>query len=66
MLVGTELTRAYISIVVKDHADDLGAFPKKATVTLDATLRSAAEAVIQVIEKHLKMPRKDSAKLTTR
>jgi putative membrane protein len=63
---GTNFDREYISMMVKDHTEDLAAFQKEAKATQDAKLKGAVEVAIPVIEEHLKMAKNDSTKLAAR
>jgi putative membrane protein len=54
-LSGREFDRAYISLMVKDHKDDLKEFQHAAEKSQDSELKSFAAATAAMIKEHLRM-----------
>jgi putative membrane protein len=62
-LTGENFDKEYIVLMVKDHTDDLAAFQKAESTTLDPKLKKAISGAIPVIQEHLNMAKSDAAKV---
>lgn len=64
-LSGKAFDKAYITLMVKDHTDDLASFQKQEAATHNAKLKKAVSGAIPVIQEHLGMAKSTSTKLAT-
>ena len=54
-LKGSELDKAYIAQMVKDHQDDIAAFEKETTGGSDSIIEAFAERTLPALKHHLEM-----------
>ncbi|MBV9673959.1 MAG: DUF4142 domain-containing protein [Verrucomicrobia bacterium] len=64
-LSGKAFDKSYITLMVKDHTDDLASFQKQEAATRNAKLKKAVSGAIPVIQEHLDMAKSASTKLAS-